>query len=407
MNILNISVKGLGKHTETSQLLLLKNIIRHLAKAETALTIPEIAADVKISVPTTTKLIRSLLEDKYVLEEGKRETENGRRPELYSLNRDRFYAVGVEILLKWIHVSVVRIDNHIAYQAYNEGFVLENTPKCLQYIISFIQSALDKAALENDQLVGVGVGLAGTVNGHTGVSTHYFNALPLPLVKQLESVFHLPVLIDSDTRVIGIAEQVLGEAKGIANVLVVKVSRSLGLSIILNNQILFGAKGFAGELGHFQIGKKERLCVCGKKGCLETEVSGSALLQDLAEALGRGERSLHFNPEEVTRYRYHDIFAAALKGDSLAIRLIIDQGENLGQALGNIINLLNPSLILIDGEFAKVSSYFIDSVRMGIKKTGLVDSLTDCEIKVSSLGGDLSSKAAACMVFKSFDMTQF
>jgi predicted NBD/HSP70 family sugar kinase len=67
------------------------------------------------------------------------------------------------------------------------------------------------------------------------------------MARQLENTFNLPVLIDSDTRVIGIAEQVLGEAKGIENVLVVKVSRSLGLSIIFNSQVLFGAKGFAGQ----------------------------------------------------------------------------------------------------------------------------------------------------------------
>jgi predicted NBD/HSP70 family sugar kinase len=385
----------------------LKDIVRRLAKAETPLTIPEIAADVRVSVPTGTKLIRDLLEKKCVLEEGKKETENGRRPELYSLNREKFYAVGVEILLKWIHVSIVRIDTKVAYQVYNEGFILENTPECLNYITSFVGSAISKSGLREDQLIAIGIGLAGTVNGHTGESTRYFNFMDLSLTEHFENQFNLPVLIDSDTRVIGIAEQVLGEAEGVENVLVVKVSRTLGLSIILNNQVIFGAKGYAGEFGHLQFGKKQRLCVCGKKGCLETEVSGTALLKDLEEALAQGETSIYFQPEGLTHYRYHDIFAAALKGDQLSIRLIIEQGDKLGQALGNMANLLNPDLIVIGGEYAKVKEYFIDSVKTGVKKTGLVDSLADCEIKVSSLGGDLSSRAAACMVFKSYRMTKF
>jgi predicted NBD/HSP70 family sugar kinase len=407
VNILNISAKGHETHAERGQLKQLKDIVRRLAKAETPLTIPEIAADVKVSVPTGTKLIRDLLEKKWVLEEGKRETENGRRPELYALNREKFYVVGVEILLKWIHVSVVRIDARVVHQVYNEGFILENTPECLSYITSFIESAIDKSGLGADQFIAIGVGLAGTVNGHTGESTRFFNFMEVSLAKHLENTFSLPVLIDSDTRVIGIAEQVLGEAEGVENVLVVKVSRSLGLSIILNNQIIFGAKGYAGEFGHLQMGTKQRLCVCGKKGCLETEVSGTALLRDLHEALAGGETSLHFRADQMDRYRYHDIFVAALRGDLLSIRLIIEHGDKLGQALGNMANLLNPDLIVIGGEYAKVKDYFIDSVKTGVKKTGLVDSLADCEIKVSSLGGDLGSKAAACMVFKSYQLTKY
>lgn len=407
MHLLHFSAKGPGTHAERSQLKQLKDLLRHLAKAELPLTIPEIAAEVKISVPTCTKLIRDLLERKYVLEEGKRETENGRRPELYSLNKDNFYAIGVEILLKWIQVSIIRVDAKVVHQDHNEGFILEDRPECLQYIVSFIGAAIRKTGLHPDQFIGIGIGLAGTVNGHTGQSTHYFNFMDLPFSRHLENVLHLPVFIDSDTRVIGIAEQVQGEARGVDNALVIKVSRSLGLSIILNSQIIFGAKGFAGEFGHLQVGRKDRLCNCGKRGCLETEVSGTALLRDLEEVLQQGEASIHFQPAGLGSYRYHDILTAALKGDQLAIRLIIHQGDILGQALGNVINLLNPSVIVIGGEYARVKHYFMDAVRTGARKTGLVDSLADCEIKVSALGGDLGAKAAAYMVLKNYDMTRY
>ena len=136
--------------------------------------------------------------------------------------------------------------------------------------------------------------MTGSVNGHTGESADYFNNLDLPLRTYLERQLGLPVDIDNDTRVIGIAEQVLGEAKGADNALVVKVSRNLGLSIILDKNIIFGQQGFAGNFGHVQLGKKGRLCSCGKKGCLRTEVSGNALYQDLKEALEAGETLYSF-----------------------------------------------------------------------------------------------------------------
>jgi len=405
MNILNSSVNALGAHNEKRQLKELKNIVRYMARDETSLTIPEIATGVKISVPTSTKHIRDLLEKRYVLEEGKKETENGRKPELYALNKENFYAVGVEILLKWIQVSIVRIDTTLLYEVYNEEFILENLPGCLNYIVSFIQSAIEKTALQPDQLIGIGIGIAGTVNGHTGKSTHYFNSSELSLSKRIEQAVKLPVLIDSDTRVIGIAEQVVGEAQGAENALIVKVSRNLGLSIILDGNLIFGGKGFAGEFGHLQFGKKERLCVCGKKGCLETEVSGSALLKDLEEALTNGETSIHFQLAKLPDYRYHDIFKAALAGDLLSMKLIMDQGDIVGQALGNIVNLLNPDLIVIGGEYARVNDFFIDSIKTGIKKTGLLPSLIDCRVESSRLGGNLGAKAGAYMVFKRYEMT--
>jgi hypothetical protein len=192
MHLLHFSAKSSGTHAERSQLKQLKDLLRHLAKAELPLTIPEIAAEAKLSVPTSTKLIRELLERKYVLEEGKRETENGRRPELYSLNKENFYAIGVEILLKWIQVSIIRVDAKVVHQAHNESFILEDSPECLQYIVSFIGAAIRKTGLHPDQFIGIGIGLAGTVNGHTGQSTHYFNFMDLPLANTWRTFLTCP-----------------------------------------------------------------------------------------------------------------------------------------------------------------------------------------------------------------------
>ena len=184
MNILP-SLGDADGHIEKRQQKQLQSIVRYLAKSEIALTIPEIAEHVKISVPTCTKLIKELVEKQYILEDGKKETDNGRPPELYSLNKQRFYAVGVEILMKYLHVSIVRIDSEVQYEADNKQFLLENTPEGLRYIESFIQSAIQKTQIQNDQIVGIGVGLVGTV-GQMGDVTQYFNFMPISFKKTLE-----------------------------------------------------------------------------------------------------------------------------------------------------------------------------------------------------------------------------
>ena len=204
-----------GTSKEGRQFEQLKSIINYLSKSDEALTIPEIAEFVKISVPTCTKLVKDLVDKNLVIEEGKKEVENGRRPNLYALKKENFYAVGAEILEKWIHVSVDRVDLETVHEAFSRTFVLEDTQTCLDYIVSFIKKTIDESAATLDQIIGVGIALTGSVNGHTGESADYFKKIGVPLRTYLGDKLNLPVTIDNDTRVLGIAEQVLGGAKGL------------------------------------------------------------------------------------------------------------------------------------------------------------------------------------------------
>ncbi|MGK0363279.1 MAG: transcriptional regulator of PTS gene [Saprospiraceae bacterium] len=398
--------KSAGKK-EARQFKQLRSILRYLSKEEKAQSLPNIADHVNISVPTVTKLVKELEEKELVIMDSKKETDNGRRPAVYTLNKTNFYAVGAEVLSKWIHVSVVRVDLEKVHENLNREFFLENTKECLDQIIKFISDAVQESTIDPARILGVGIALTGSVNGHTGKSADYFNDFDLPLSEYMEKELGLPVTIDNDTRVIGISEQVLGAAKGVDNALIVKVSRNLGLSIILDRNIIFGAKGFSGNLGHVQFGQKGRLCKCGKKGCLRTEVSGDALLEDLRIALNTGETSIYFNKQEIANYKYHDILDAVLKGDALAIKLLSEQGEKLGQALGNLINLLNPNMIVIGGEYVMVKDFFLDAIKTGMRKTGLVSSLKDCKVEASKLGRYFSSKGAACMVLKNNELINY
>lgn len=379
-------------------------IIKYLSKSDAAVTIPEISKHVKISIPTTTKLINELISKNWMLEKGKRETDNGRKPTLYSINKEKFYAVGVEILLKRIQVKVMRINSTEVHEVKDNAFVLENTKQCLSQVIEFIRSAINHSKIATDQIMGVGIGITGRVNSQTGESFNYFNFSDLSLKQHVEDALGLPVFIDNDTRVLGLAEQVAGKAKKAGNALVVNMSRGLGISVIINKKVVPGGMGFAGEFGHMQLGKSERLCLCGKKGCLGTEVSGYALEEDLKEALNNGEASIYFNKADGRQYRYDDMLEAALKGDSLSIRLIQEQGDKLGEALGNILNLLNPELIVIGGKIARVNELFVDSVKAGMKKTALINSLKFCKVEVSNLGSEAGPKGAASMVWKKYEM---
>ncbi|MEM6317540.1 MAG: ROK family protein [Bacteroidota bacterium] len=407
MDKLEFLVKNKNSNLKNRQLHQKRSIIRYLAKSNEPLSIPEISNFIKTSVPTATKLTKELLQGKYIVEEGKKETDNGRRPTAYALNTEKFYVVGVEVLEKFIHASVVNINLESVHQAFNRNFKLEYSEECLNEIVQFIRQMITDSGIHADQIIGVGIGMTESVIGKIDEPIKYFDDESLSLRQYLKKELEWPVIIDNDTRAIGIAEQVMGKAKGVENALIVKVSRKLGLSIILNRAIILGGTGIAGNLAHLRFKGGERLCACGKQGCLGTEVSGDALLLDLIEALNNGEKSLHFQPEKLKDYQYHDILDAVLNGDPLAIKLLQRQGDKLGQALGNVINLLNPDLIVIGGEFVMVKDFLLDAVKIGTKKTALLTSLIACQIEASSLGRYLSSKAGACMLLKACDMVDY
>lgn len=379
------------------------DIVKTLAKSDMAMTIPEIANITKNSVPTTTGLITELLDNNWLIDQGKKVTDRGRKPTLFDLNTNMFYSVGVMINLSKVKLVISDLDASVVFEKNYTNFLLENTQECLDNFVRFVNRSIEDSKISMDKILGMGVGITGRVNRNSGQSLSYFNFMDKPLKSFLAEKFKFKIVIDNDTRLMGTAEQVLGKGRNIENALFVNVSKGLGLSMIFNGVTTAGTTGFAGEFGHMQFGKKNRLCLCGKQGCLGTEVSGHALIEDLKETLDNGRASIFFDKDKIDDYRFQDILKAAKKGDILSIELLQEQGCKLGESLGSILNLLNPELIVICGEIVSVKEIFADSVRMGLKKTTLINTLLQCELVMSELGEDAIARGATLTILKSYD----
>lgn len=395
---------NLSSDNESRQIKQSAKIIRFLAKSDVPVSLPVIANHIKVSVPTITKLINDLMEQDMVVEDGKKETDNGRKPSVYSLKKNRFYTVGVEVLLRRIQVSITDLNLNSVFISENAAFVLENSEACREEVLAFIDHAISESDITKENIIGVGLGMTGRVNGVTGRSYNFFGFDDLPFAGFLSKELDLPVFIENDTRVIGLAELVIGKVKNINNNIIVNISRGVGMTIIVNRKMVTGGNGFAGEFGHMQfVGNEGRLCICGKKGCLDTEVSGKALELLFNESIAAGEQSLML-PADKGSIRYDDIISAANNGDYLPMALLQQQGEKLGAALGNIINLLNPEMIVIAGKYSRAGSFFRDSIRSGLYKTGLKDPLANCQIISSELVQNTGAIGAAAIVLRKYDL---
>ena len=162
--------------------------------------------------------------------------------------------------------------------------------------------------------------------------------------------FGINVTIDNDSRSMAYGEYMKGCVSGEKNVLFVNVSWGLGTGIIINGQLYYGKSGFSGEFGHMTAFDNEIICHCGKKGCLETEASGSYIHRKFLEKIAEGySSSLTKKIEKNKSIVLEDIIHAALNEDILAIELIEDVGNTLGKHIAGLINLLNPELVVVGG----------------------------------------------------------
>jgi predicted NBD/HSP70 family sugar kinase len=379
-------------------------IIQAISQQGHGITVPDICKELKISAPTGIKLVNELQDEGFLTVIGKKETLNGRKPAIYALKNVNFYALSVEILLKRISVGIIDSRLNTVYYRQKTDFNLENNQECLDKVESFIVECLSNSGVSESSILGMGVGITGRVKNSTGESLNFFNFMDKSLGEYFSRVFDIPVFLNNDTRCFGQAERIIGKAKDANHAIVINLSRGLGTSLIIDNKIVNGGMGFAGELGHMQFGNRQKMCLCGKKGCLGNDVGGFALEENFMEKIAEGEKSILDISDPETAVRYDEILSAALDGDDLSIKLVQEMGYKLGHALGNIINLLNPELIIIGGKFAKLKDLLLDPVKTGITSSALVSPLHHCNIEFSELGDLAGLKGAGALVFEYFEL---
>jgi len=358
-------------------------IIQALLGEEKA-TIPDLAQIVGQSVPTTTKFINELLEKKIVIECGKLDTKSGRSPLLYCVNKNSGYLVSVEILLKTIRVGVQNLKNEIIHLYEDKDFLLINNQTCLDSILDLVGEQIKLSKVSVKKIIGIGIGITGRVKKQSGDSYSFFNFSDIPLAKIFENKFSIPCFIENDTRTIALGETVTGTIQSNTETFYVNMSRGLGLAIFSNNNLIVGKSGFAGEFGHIMVNPKGKLCICGKRGCLGTEVSGFALEEKFKEKMEKNEPSLlqeEYNQNPKKGIHYLKIIDAAKKGDMLSMQLLMEMGSLLGQELGKIANILNPESIVIGGRMAESSELMQSSLQNALKIYALPLIAEDCKIE--------------------------
>lgn len=363
----------------------IKRQILELSIENGSFSIADVSKEITVSVPTVTKLINELIEEGFMQDLGKQGTSGGRRPSIFGLNPDAGFFVGVDVARQHFHIAVTDFKGNEVAFIQDIEFVLEANTDSFKALCRIVKGKVDSIGINWEKVLSVGISLSGRVNPEEGYSLTYSINDDLPLNTIFQKELGKPVSVENDSRAMTYGEYLMGNNSE-KNMLFINLSWGLGMGMIIDGQLYYGKSGFSGEIGHFPLLDNDRICRCGKIGCLETGASGTALHRTIVEQLKEGKTSsLSKKYKSGEPIVLDDILKAVKEEDVLAIEGIGKIGETLGRAIAGLINIFNPGLVIIGGRLIVGKNYLMYPIKTAVNKYSLNRVSSDTKIKFSSL----------------------
>ncbi len=303
------------------------------------------------------------------------------------------WLVGVDVGGTSIKMAFINLMGDIIYS----WEIDTDKRKSGRYIPIDIARSIDKKLNELNQtkskLIGIGIGAPGPVNEQDGSIEIAINLgwENFPLQNILERETSLPVVVDNDANIAAIGEMWKGAGKGAKNLICVTLGTGVGGGIIVNGEIVRGANGAGGEIGHItSVPKDGSPCNCGKTGCLETVASATGItrlaLEELASANRISKLRDHYDTHQTVTSKL--VFDAVKEGDEIAKQVIDQVTFYLGVAIANLANGLNPEKIVIGGGVSKAGHALLTPLKEQFSQFAFPRVAQGAELVIATLGND-------------------
>lgn len=382
---------------------LILNIINHLGPISRT----ELSLLTDYRPASVSAIVKDLLDQKLILETGQFSTGQGRKRTLLEVNNEHLCAIGISFSSKHVTYIVSQVNGVILYQTMSP--LLPGSPKeeLIQKILAKVSGLLDMFG--NKKLVGIGISdppydpaVYQQTDSLIANYTHFNSWVHKQLKSQLEALSGLPVQTYSGVTMPAMAEQRFGVAKGVRNFICIELSNGIGASICCNGMPVGGEHGKAAELGHTVIdysATNQKLCYCGKPGCVETSTAFPALAAKISGALNQGVLSVLKSYQDLSDGITIQAIRWALDNeDQMCMYYVKDIAIRLGVAIANAVNLLNPKLVVLYGFMLELGDFFLRHLESSIRENVFAP-LKDFEIRTSNSTETLFSLGAVAEIF--------
>jgi glucokinase-like ROK family protein len=363
-----------------------KSCILHVIWENKGISRLEIAKQTKLSTATVSRLVDSLIKNDKLLEEHETIPVAKGRPmkSLYFGNTERFI-IGIDLGTTYIRGMLTNMNAEPIKEIEVVTETLRGPEYVLNKVVDVIERLSDTTLINRDQIIGVGMAVAGIINIKEGVVIYSpaFQWRNVPVHEYIQSRVKLPVIIDNVSRVMALGELAFGRGNEFNNMICINVGYGIGAGIIIDKKVFYGTDGLAGEFGHVPVeGDKLVYCPCGKNTCLTAYSSGEAIATrariKMAEKESKILMSLCNNsPENLTAKM---VVEAALQKDKISVEIFQHSVYTLGLAIAGLINIFNPEAVFIGGGVSQNGEIFWKQIKKTVTEN-LFDQLsTKCQI---------------------------
>jgi predicted NBD/HSP70 family sugar kinase len=349
-------------------------------------------------------IIKDLLDEKLIREGACYNSRIGRRPVPLDISPSGGYFIGIEFNSKRIQGVMLDFSKE---QVYTEMAVIENDENAgslIEKIVTLIQHTITALPDRKAPVFGIGIGLPGFFNAESGTAISY-DFLPfwkdIPIKKIIEDRFTLPCFLENNVTVMAIAYRWLRLTESPEDFLFVSIRTGVRIVSYYHGHVLFEQKSFAGQLGHIKIPGSNRLCGCGQRGCLNTEVAEPGIRNKMIEMILNGRFSELF--ARVGRNFSNlnmDVFIEAVRQkDPDALELAEDSAKRLGYCLGMLVDILAPLSIVISGKLVEFQ-FVLDHLTEAIRRNTISSNSSKLRLISSTLDDNAGAWGAAAMVLQ-------
>lgn len=364
-----------------------RSIVLNSIKTDGPISRIEIATRSGLSAATVSGITAELIENDLIFEKETGNSRGGRRPILLALNPRGGYVIGFKLTEDHITGALTDLKAEVIG---NQTFPLAGSSleDVLTALEAGVNSLLEGSGIQKNQLIGVGVGLAGIVDAQSGVlrNSPILGWSNVPLRELLGNRLGVSVTIDNDVNTLTLVEQWFGIGQGINNFLTVTIGRGVGLGIVVNGQLYRGAQGGSGEFGHTVIDPDGPVCACGNQGCLEALIADPGLIREARKTLG--DQTLTMD----------ELLNRAENGEEAAIDIYSKAGVTLARGITNLINVLSPELIIISGEGVRAGDLIFGPMRGALDAFVMPGLAQDTEIRIDTWDDNAWARGAAGLV---------
>jgi glucokinase-like ROK family protein len=341
-----------------------------------------------------TACVDSLLNKKTIIADTSTEYSGGRRSKKYRLNGQMGLVAGVDIGATSIDLGIADFSGKLLIRYSEPASVKDGPIITLGHVCKLMEKLLHESDHSSEKLNGIGIGVPGPVDFSVGtlVSPPIMPGWDrYPIIQTMQQWFpSTNVVVDNDVNVMALGEKYQGAGKGVDNLIFVKIGTGIGAGIICEGKIYRGSSGCAGDIGHIGVNKSGPLCHCGNKGCLEAVAAGPAIAERSLIAARAGKSPILLKRFETNGniLRAEDVGEAVKEGDTLAIEIVRESGQLIGDVLAGLVNFYNPGMIVIGGGVSNLGNLLLSSIRQTVLNRSLPLATRDLHIVFSEIGPD-------------------